>query len=200
MNYSAWKRLIDLLGGALGALAVFILLPFAAFFIAIEDGFPVFVRLERLSGGKTIRVWKFRTMERGAHSKKRHLMGMNERADGPLFKMKRDPRVTKTGKILRKFRLDEFPQFLNVLAGDMALVGPRPHEPEEVEKYPPEFKKIADAKAGITGLSQVSGASALPFLKELELDFDYLKRVNFKTDAKIIRKTITILFTDPTGI
>jgi len=125
---------------------------------------------------------------------------LNERKDGPFFKIKNDPRLTKTGKFLRKFRFDEFPQFLNVLKGDLSLVGPRPHEPEEMLAYPPEFKKIYFAKAGLTGLSQVNGASNLPFIKELEFDLYYLEHQSFLLDLKIFLKTIVIFFFDPTGV
>ena len=128
------------------------------------------------------------------------LASLNERKDGSFFKIKKDPRITRVGKILRKFRIDEFPQLTNVLKGELSLVGPRPHEPEEVFSYPPEFKHLILAKAGVTGLSQVNGASSLPFLKELTLDNYYLKNQSFWLDSKIIIKTILILFFDPTAV
>ena len=102
--------------------------------------------------------------------------------------------------MLRKFRLDEFPQLLNVLKGELALVGPRPHEPEEGIHYPWEYKHLLLAKAGVTGLSQVNGASSLPFLKELELDSHYVKNQTLSLDAKIIGKTISIILSDPTAV
>jgi len=125
---------------------------------------------------------------------------MNERADGPFFKIKKDPRVTRVGRVLRKFRLDEFPQLLNVLKGELALVGPRPHEPEEVIHYPKEYAHLLLVKAGVTGLSQVNGASSLPFLTELELDSRYLENQSAWLDLVIIAKTISILFFDPTAV
>ncbi len=136
----------------------------------------------------------------GAHEMKPVLQVLNERTDGPFFKMTKDPRVTKIGRLLRKFRIDELPQLINVLKGDMALVGPRPHEPEEVIHYPGEYKHLIMAKAGLTGLSQINGASGLPFLKELELDSHYLKNKSLALDAKILAKTAAIMFSDPTAV
>lgn len=173
--------------------------PFIALAIIFEDGFPIFVSLERISEGKIIKVYKFRSMKRGAHKTKQELVQLNERRNGPFFKIKNDPRLTKIGKWLRKLRIDEFPQFLNVLRGELALVGPRPHELEEIEKYPPEFKELFSAKSGLTGLSQINGASALPFLKELEFDLYYLKNKSFRLDLKILFKTVWIFFSDPSG-
>jgi lipopolysaccharide/colanic/teichoic acid biosynthesis glycosyltransferase len=139
-------------------------------------------------------------MVQGAENMKKDFFYLNERKDGPFFKIRNDPRLTKVGKWLRKLRLDEFPQLINVLKGELSLVGPRPHEPEEVSKYPPEFKKLALAKAGVTGLSQVSGASALPFRRELELDLYYLESQSFWLDMQIFARTIWIFFSSPTGV
>ncbi len=194
------KRILDFIVALPASIITVVLTPFIGVAIAIEDGFPIFVRLDRISGGKVIRVWKFRSMIRGAHAMKKELDGLNERKDGPLFKIKNDPRLTKTGKLLRKFRLDEFPQAWNVLSGDISLVGPRPHEPEEISKYPPEFKRLALAKSGLTGLSQVMGASKLPFKDEVALDIYYVDHESFLADLKILGKTIAILFSDPTGV
>lgn len=160
----------------------------------------VFVKLERVSAGRLIEVYKFRSMIHGAHYFKPMLAVFNERSGGPFFKIKNDPRLTRFGKLLRKFRLDEFPQLLNVLKGELALVGPRPHEPEEVIHYPHPYKHILLAKAGVTGLSQVNGASSLLFLKELAFDDYYLKNRSLWLDFKIILKTLAILFFDPTAV
>ena len=128
------------------------------------------------------------------------LLHMNERDDGPFFKIRKDPRITRVGRVLRKLRVDELPQLVNVLSGELALVGPRPHEPGEVENYPEEYRSITQARAGATGHSQVNGASSLPFLKELELDKHYIDNMSPLYDAKIIAKTIAILFFDPTAV
>lgn len=200
MNYPISKRILDIFSALCGILFILPFFPFIALAIIIEDGFPVFVRLDRISEGRVIKVYKFRSMIRGAHAMKRELMMRNERIDGPLFKMKQDPRVTKVGKVLRALRVDEFPQFINVLKGELALVGPRPHEPEEIAKYPEEFKHIQYVRAGLTGLSQVSGASSLPFMKELELDSYYIKHASVWFDIKILFKTAWVFFSDPTGV
>ena len=201
MTYRIIKRIVDIFGAILGITVTFLLYPFIALAIKLDSSGPAFVQINRISKGKTVKVYKFRSMKRGTHEMKyQELAGLNERKDGPFFKMKNDPRLTKVGKILRKFRVDEFPQFINVLKGELSLVGPRPHEPEEITQYPEGYKHLPNAKAGITGLSQVRGASSLPYLKELELDDYYLKNQTVWLDLKIILKTIAILFTDPTGV
>ncbi len=194
------KRLIDIFGALIGLIFTGLIFPFVWLAVKIEDGGRAIIKLDRISRGQVIKVFKFRSMIEGAHKLKPQLSHLNERGDGPFFKIKNDPRITKVGRVIRKFRLDEFPQFWNVLKGEMSLVGPRPHEPEEVKRYPPEFRKLSLAKAGITGWSQINGASSLPFLKELELDDYYLKHQSLWLDLKIIFKTISVLFVDPTAV
>ncbi|MFA5870709.1 MAG: sugar transferase [Candidatus Paceibacterota bacterium] len=200
MKYPVTKRFFDIVGALCGLIFILPFFPFIALAIIIETGLPVLVKLDRISEGKVIKVYKFRSMVRGAHAQKETLMAMNERTDGPLFKMKNDPRLTQVGKILRKLRVDEFPQFLNVLKGELALVGPRPHEPGEIAQYPDEFRHIQYARAGLTGLSQVSGASSLSFMKELELDSYYIKHPSLWFDITILWKTVWVFFSDPTGV
>jgi lipopolysaccharide/colanic/teichoic acid biosynthesis glycosyltransferase len=198
--YETIKRLIDIIGSLVGLVVLF---PFAiiiALVIKIDSKGNVFVGLDRVSKGNVINLYKFRSMVIDAEEKKGDLLPLNERQDGPFFKIKNDPRITKVGKFLRKFRLDEFPQLINVLKGDISLVGPRPHEPEEMFFYPQEYKCLFLAKTGLTGLSQVNGASGLPFLKELEFDTYYLKNQSLWFDVKILLKTLFIFFTDPTGV
>jgi len=200
MTHRIFKRTIDILGAIAGLAATAPLLPFVAFAIKMETAGSVIVKLPRVSMGKVVHVYKFRSMIKDAHKFKAGLVARNERGDGPFFKMKNDPRLTAVGKILRKFRLDEFPQLINVLRGELSLVGPRPHEPGEVIHYPDEHKHLLLAKSGVTGLSQVNGASSLPFRKELELDSFYVKNQSIWLDAKIIAKTASIIFTDPTAV
>ncbi len=195
-----FSRLVDIIGSGIGLVLMAPFTPLISFAIKIESKGPAVIRLDRVSNGKKIRVFKFRSMYEGAHQMKKVLQVLNERTDGPFFKMTKDPRVTKVGRLLRKFRIDEIPQLINVFKGEMALVGPRPHEPEEVVHYPAEYKHLMLAKAGLTGLSQVSGASGLPFLKELELDAHYLKNKSLALDARILAKTAAIMFTDPTAV
>ncbi len=194
------KRTLDIIASVCGLIFILPFTPFIALAIYLESGAPVFVKLDRVSEGKTIKVYKFRSMVQNAHEMKEQLKHLNERKDGPLFKMKEDPRLTKVGKFLRKLRLDEFPQFLNVFKGELSLVGPRPHEPEEMLQYPQEFKKLYYAKGGLTGLSQVKGASLLPFKKELEYDLYYLEHKSIWLDLKILFQTVWIFFSDPTGV
>ncbi len=200
MNYPFWKRIEDIFFGLIGIAVLFILYIPIAILIKIDGPGPIFVRLNRISDGRLIRVYKFRSMIEGAPRMKEKLQHLNERTDGPFFKVRNDPRITTVGRILRKFRVDELPQVINVVKGELAIVGPRPHEPEEVEGYPEEYKNLTDSRGGITGLSQVNGASGLAFLKELELDETYIKKQSLFLDLKIILKTLKILFSDPTAI
>jgi len=194
------KRLFDIIFGFLAFIITLPLYPFIIALIFFDDGRPLFVSLPCISKGNIVYVYKFRSMIRNAQNKKKDLEQYNERKDGPLFKMKDDPRITYSGKILRKFRFDELPQLLNVLQGRLSLVGPRPHEPEEMEQYPEEFKNLCLAKGGLTGISQISGASALPFRRELELDKKYLEDQSIFLDLKILVKTIVLFFFDHTGV
>jgi len=197
---SIGKRFVDLLAGFVGLAGFLVLYPIIGFLIKLDSRGPVLVRLDRISKGRMIGLYKFRSMTPGAHLLKKSLLVLNERSDGPFFKIKDDPRLTRVGRLIRRLRLDEVPQFINVLAGDMSVVGPRPHEPEEVKNYPAEFQFLAKEKGGITGLSQVSGASGLPFRKELELDAYYAENKSFWLDLKIISKTVWIMIFDPTAV
>ena len=199
MHYPIWKRLLDIVGATAGLIGISPFTPFIAFALTLEGPGGVFIRLPRVSEGKVVEVYKFRSMVKGADKLKRNLLELNER-DGPFFKMKNDPRITRVGKVLRRFRLDEFPQLINVMKGELALVGPRPHETEEVIHYPEKYKKLLLRRSGVTGLSQVSGASSLPFLKELELDSFYSENVSPGMDLKILGKTAVIFLFDPTAV
>ncbi len=198
--YRITKRIIDILGGLVGILLFGLLYLLLGPAIKIDSPGPIVVGLPRISRGKTITLYKFRSMIAGAHKEKPSLAPLNERSDGPFFKIANDPRLTRVGKYIRKFRIDEVPQFINVLSGEMSLVGPRPHEPAEVQNYPTEFAHLASAKSGITGLSQVSGASSLPFRQELELDAQYLRNQSLWLDMKIIARTAAIMLFDPSAV
>ena len=200
MKYPLWKRIFDLIVALVGLVLVLPFTPLIAIAIKFESRGPVVVKLERVSEGKKIWVYKFRSMVKNAPELKDTLAHLNERKDGPLFKIKNDPRLTKVGKFLRKFRLDEFPQLMNVLKGELAIVGPRPREPHEAALYPDKYKKVLEVRQGVTGLSQVSGASSLPFIKEIELDKSYTENITLTGDLKILLKTIAILFFDPTAV
>ena len=137
-------------------------------------------------------MWKFRTMVVGADKLKKTLMEQNRR-EGPLFKIQNDPRITRFGRFLRKTTLDELPQLWNVLRGDLSLVGPRAHLPEEIAQYEKHHRKVLAIKAGVTGLAQVSGRSKLDFEKEVKLDVYYLENWSLWLDLKILLKTFTVL-------
>ena len=129
----------------------------------------------------------------GAEAYRPYFAFGNERRDGPLFKMKDDPRVTKIGKMIRSKRVDELPQIFNVLKGDLSLVGPRPHEPQEIARYERHHKKVLAIKSGVTGLAQISGAEQLPFEEEVKLDRYYIENWSLKRDIVILLKTMGVL-------
>lgn len=159
--------------------------------IRIESRGPVFYSQTRVgTDGRHFKFFKFRSMILGANAMKDELMKQNESKDGVLFKMKNDPRVTRIGRFIRKFSIDELPQLLNVLLGDMSLVGPRPATPEEVAQYTLEQRKRLHAVPGITCFWQVSGRSEIPFEQQVQLDIQYIKSTSMVTDIAILLKTI----------
>ncbi|OGZ04573.1 MAG: hypothetical protein A2604_01520 [Candidatus Liptonbacteria bacterium RIFOXYD1_FULL_36_11] len=193
------KRLLDITVSLVALPVIFLFFPFIALAIKLDSKGQVFFKSRRVSKGRIVIIYKFRTMVVGAEKMKKSIKHLNERNDGPFFKIKNDPRVTKVGKILRKFWIDELLQFFNVLKGDISLVGPRPYPPEEVFKYPKEYAFLSRAKAGITGLSQINGSSSLPFLEVLKFDSYYVKNVSLRLDLKILWKTL-LLIRKPSGV
>jgi exopolysaccharide biosynthesis polyprenyl glycosylphosphotransferase len=188
------KRLMDVVGSVTIGILLLPIFAVTAFFIKWDSAGPVLVKLKRISQGREFELFKFRSMFKNTHHLKYTVMRhLNERADSPLFKLRNDPRVTRVGRFIRKTRLDEFPQLLNVLLGEMSLVGPRPHEPEEVARYEKHHKKVLAIKPGITGLPQVSGASDLPFEDEVRLDTYYIEQWSLPMDFKILLKTLLIV-------
>ncbi len=154
---------------------------------------PVLVKLKRVGEtGKLFHVYKFRSMVQNAEVLKQQLMQYNERK-GPLFKMKNDPRITRIGRFLRKTSIDELPQLFNVLRGEMSLVGPRPHEPQEVANYERQHRKLLAIKPGITGLAQISGRSDLDFNDEARLDIFYIENWSLVLDLSILLKTPAVV-------
>lgn len=194
------KRLIDISVGAIGLILFSPIFAAAAFAIKWETEGPVFVCLKRISGSREFYLYKFRSMIENAEELKLHLIAFNERLDGPLFKVRNDPRITKVGRILRKFRIDELPQFWNILKGEISLVGPRPHQPDEVEKYKRHHRKVLAIKAGATGLAQISGSSDLDFEQEVALDSFYIDSWSLWLDMKIILKTLLKIFIDKSAV
>ncbi|MBN2774880.1 MAG: sugar transferase [Prolixibacteraceae bacterium] len=195
-NYLALmvKRGIDYL------LAIFILLvtsPVMALItllIKLEDGGPVFFVQTRVGkNGRHFKCLKFRTMVENAEDLREALLCQNEQ-DGPVFKIKDDPRITKIGKILRKTSLDEFPQFLNVLMGDMSIVGPRPPIPSEVKQYKRSVNRRLSINPGITCTWQVSGRNKISFDRWMEMDMEYIDNWSLKLDFIIMFKTFKVIF------
>ena len=161
--------------------------------IKLEDGGPIFYTQTRVGkDGEHFAIFKFRSMITNADAKKKELQDLNE-IDGAMFKMSEDPRVTKVGKFIRKHSIDELPQLINVLIGDMAVVGPRPPLTEEVAKYTNHDLKRLMVKPGCTGLWQVSGRNSLSFAEMVDLDLDYIKHASFLLDCEICIKTIWIM-------
>ncbi|MCG6190250.1 sugar transferase [Maribellus maritimus] len=162
--------------------------------IKLEDGGPVFFKQVRVGKhGRLFKCLKFRTMVTNAEDLKEKLMELNEQ-DGPVFKIKDDPRITKVGKFLRKTSLDELPQFINVLVGDMSIVGPRPPVPSEVKQYKRSLNRRLSVNPGITCTWQVSGRNNIPFDRWMEMDMEYIDNWSLGLDFIIILKTFKVVF------
>ncbi|MBN1798236.1 MAG: exopolysaccharide biosynthesis polyprenyl glycosylphosphotransferase [Spirochaetales bacterium] len=189
-----FKRILDLV---LVAFSLFLFLPlslFIALAIKLEDGGPILYVSKRVGiNGKIIKFYKFRSMILNAEVLKQKLLKYNERGDGPLFKIKNDPRVTRVGRIIRKYSMDELPQLISVLKGDLSLVGPRPHLINEVEAYSDHDMLRLECVPGVTGLPQIYGRNTLSFEKWVSLDLSYRKNWSFYFDLKILVKSLRIV-------
>ncbi len=195
-NQLAMKRVLDIFGGIVGCLLCVILILILGPIIFIASPGPIFFTQTRIGqNGKTFKIYKFRSMYMDAEKRKAELMAQNDVSDGMMFKMKNDPRIIKgIGHFIRKTSLDEFPQFLNVLKGDMSLVGTRPPTVEEWMKYDLHHRLRMAMRPGITGLWQVSGRSDIKEFEEVvKLDAEYIANWSFGTDLKIILKTIGVI-------
>jgi exopolysaccharide biosynthesis polyprenyl glycosylphosphotransferase len=185
------KRLVDITGSvaALGLLAPIILL--TAALVALDSPGPVFFSQDRVGLNKRrFRMYKFRTMAVGAEKKQAELESRNE-ADGPVFKIKHDPRITRVGQFLRKFSIDELPQFFNVLRGDMSLVGPRPLPVRDYEGFEQDWQRRRfSVRPGLTCLWQINGRSTASFKHWMDLDMRYIDQWSLWLDLKILAKTI----------
>ena len=184
------KAAIDYAIGVL--LALLLVLPGILIALAIKRDTkgPAFYRQERVGkDGQPFRIWKFRTMRTGADKEREALQGQNEH-DGPMFKIRDDPRITKVGASLRRHSLDELPQLLNVLFGSMSLVGPRPPLRSEVDQYAEHVHRRLLVKPGMTGLWQVSGRSGTTYRERVQLDTWYVKNWTLWHDIAILAKTV----------
>ena len=191
--YHSMKRLFDIVAATCGIVILSPLMIIIAVLIKAEDHGPVFYKQVRVGkNGKTFKMYKFRSMFVNADKMLDKLKEQND-VDGPMFKMKDDPRVTKIGHFIRKHSLDELPQFLNVLKGDMSLVGPRPPLPSEVAEYSEYDKQRLFVTPGCTGLWQVTERNEVGFNEMVQLDIQYIKRASFIFDLWIIWKTVEIV-------
>ena len=188
--YRLSKRILDLVLSSLGILLFLPLMIPLAIMIRLESNGPIFFR--QIRGGKNRRhfiCYKFRSMVAEAEELKDEISYMNE-AEGPMFKIRNDPRITPLGSFLRRSSLDELPQLFNVFKGDMSIVGPRPQIPSEVERYQPWHYRRLEVTPGITCLWQISGRSAIGFEEWMRLDTEYVKMRGFLFDMKIILFTL----------
>lgn len=187
------KRVTDIVFSTLALLVLSPLLLAIAICVKLDSNGPVFYTSERIGKkGRVFKCIKFRTMVRDADGRRTEIMHMNER-DGVLFKISNDPRITKLGRFLRKYSLDELPQFWNVLRGDMSIVGPRPPIASEVREYEPKHLRRLDVTPGITGLWQVQARKDPSFDNYISLDVTYIENWSIWLDVKIIARTIGVV-------
>jgi len=190
------KRTLDLLISTTALMLLFPLFVLTALAIFLENPGPVFYAQTRVGeNGRHFRFYKFRSMIVEADRIKSRLADWNESTGGVIFKMKKDPRITRVGRIIRKLSIDELPQLVNVLKGDMSLVGPRPPLPQEVVQYTLEQRKRLHIRPGITCIWQVSGRSDIPFTDQVRLDLEYIQSADLVTDLVILLKTIPAVLT-----
>lgn len=189
----AAKRVLDVLLGIVGFGLGLPIVGLAALWIVVDSPGPVFYSALRIGRkGKKFRCYKLRTMVAGADMAKEGLRPSNER-NGPFFKMERDPRITRAGVWLRRFSVDELPQLINVIRGDMSLVGPRPHPLDDVELYRAEDLRRLDVKPGVTGLWQVTARRDPSFETNMALDLEYIERWSLALDFRILLKTLPVV-------
>ena len=189
------KRFIDIIGSIVGIVC---LIPLTIIIwianLIMKDNGPIFYTQERIGkNGKIFKMYKYRSMVVGADEKLKEYLEKNEEARkeyAEYKKLKNDPRITKIGAFLRKTSLDEFPQFINILKGEMSLVGPRPYLPREKEEINGFFNYIMSCKPGLTGFWQVNGRSDVTFTDRLDMDMKYYYNHNLKMDIKILKDTV----------
>ena len=195
--YLFTKRAIDIVGSLLGLIFLSPLLLIVAILIKLEDpkGKIFFTQERNGQYPKTFKMYKFRSMVHNAEELLESLKDQNEQT-GPVFKMENDPRITKVGKFIRKTSIDELPQLINVLKGDMSIVGPRPPIPHEVAQYNEYQMQRLSVKPGLTCIWQTSGRNNVGFDEWVEMDIEYIENRNLWLDIKLIFKTVGVLFGD----
>jgi exopolysaccharide biosynthesis polyprenyl glycosylphosphotransferase len=191
----AMKRLFDIVASGI---ALWVALPFLLVVMALiklTSRGPIFFKQVRVGlHGRTFNMLKFRSMVVNAEAMKKSLADVNE-VSGPVFKMKNDPRVTRIGRFIRKYSIDELPQLINVLRGDMSVVGPRPPVPDEVAKYEPWQRRRLSVRPGLTCIWQVSGRNQISFEDWMVLDMQYIDHWSLARDFNLIFKTVPVVFT-----
>jgi lipopolysaccharide/colanic/teichoic acid biosynthesis glycosyltransferase len=188
--YEVSKRVFDLTLGIMIMILLIPVFPIIAIMIKLDSPGQVFYKQRRVGkGGKIFNFYKFRSMVKGADAERERVKELNEQ-DGPIFKIKDDPRITAVGSFLRRSSLDEIPQIINVVIGNMSIVGPRPPLPSEVAGYRSWHRRRLEVKPGITCLWQISGRSHIGFNEWMRLDLEYLKNRSFRTDLLIFFKTL----------
>lgn len=194
VTYVFLKRILDVVVASIGFIVLSPLFLIIAILIKLENprGSVIFTQNRVGFKGKKFKMYKFRSMHTDAEEKLEDLLLFNE-VDGAMFKMKDDPRITKIGKFIRRTSIDELPQFLNVIKGDMSLVGPRPPLPREVVFYNNYEKQRLIVKPGCTGLWQISGRNSLGFRDMVNLDLEYIQKRSFIYDFKILFKTVWVI-------
>lgn len=194
--YNFLKRTIDIIGSTIGLLVLSPILIIVAVLIKLESKGPIIFSQDRVTKNKnTFKMYKFRSMVQNAEDLKKNLEAKNEMS-GPMFKIKEDPRVTRVGKFIRKTSIDELPQLVNVLKGEMSLVGPRPSLPKEVKEFEPWMLERLEVKPGLTCIWQVSGRNNIDFEDWMKLDIKYVRERSTTLDIKLIIKTVFVLFGD----
>lgn len=192
----AIKRLIDIAGGLVGCIITAVLTPFVALAIRIDSPGPIFFAQTRIGkNGRRFKIYKFRSMYIDAEERKKELEAQNE-MHGLMFKMEDDPRITKVGKFIRKTSIDELPQFVNIVKGDMSLVGTRPPTEDEFEQYNSHYRRRISMTPGLTGLWQISGRSEIvDFDEVVKLDLEYIDNWTLGLDIKILFQTVWVVLT-----
>lgn len=194
--YNLSKRLIDITGSFIGLILLSPILIVVGVLIKLESKGPIVFTQKRIGkNGKEFDMYKLRSMVVNAEEIKEKLKEQNEMS-GPMFKIKDDPRITKVGKFIRKTSIDELPQLVNVLKGDMSLVGPRPSLPNEVKEFEAWMLKRLEVKPGLTCYWQVMGRNNIDFENWMKLDVKYVNERSFWVDIKLIFKTFFVLFGD----
>ncbi|ETA74629.1 sugar transferase [Ligilactobacillus equi] len=192
--YRCVKRLFDFCASLIALIPLSVIFLLIAILIKLDDRGPIMFTQTRVGrNGKLFKIYKFRSMRVNAEDLLEKLKAHNQ-VEGPMFKMKDDPRITRVGKFLRKTSLDELPQLLNVLKGDMSLVGPRPPLPAEVEQYSDYDKQRLYVTPGCTGLWQVTERNNTGFSGMVKLDLEYIQKASVWLDLKIILMTIKVIF------